>query len=98
MLNQAINKIDRPEADIERTKEILREQGVQFEDVGGNVPCVPISALHGTNVDELIETVTVQAEVLQLSGDPKGTPQMVTLAGFYLGCLFGCKHVHKHRI
>ena len=40
--------------------------------MGGNVPCVPISALHGTNIDELIETVIVQAEVLQLSGDPKG--------------------------
>ena len=49
---------------------------MQFEDVGGNVQCVPISALHGTNIDELIETVIVQAEVLQLSGDPKGTPQI----------------------
>ena len=68
----AINKIDRPEADVERTKESLQELGVQFEDAGGNVPCVPISALHGTNVEELIETVIVQAEILQLSGDPKG--------------------------
>ena len=69
---QAINKIDRPEANIESTKKALQEHGVRFEENGGNVPCVPISALHGTNVDELIETVVVQAEVLQLSGDPKG--------------------------
>ena len=69
----AINKIDKPGADIERTKNVLREQGgVQFEEQGGNVPCVAISALHGTNIDDLIETVIVQAEVLQLTGDPKG--------------------------
>ena len=68
----AINKIDRPEANVEKTKDALREHGVQFEEEGGNVPCVPISALNGTNVDELIETVIVQSEVLQLTGDPKG--------------------------
>ena len=68
----AINKIDKPSANIEGTKLALQEHGVQFEEDGGNVPCVPISALVGTNIDELIETVIVQAEVLQLSGDPKG--------------------------
>ena len=68
----AINKIDKPSANIEGTKVALQEHGVQFEEDGGNVPCVPISALVGTNIDELIETIIVQAEVLQLSGDPKG--------------------------
>lgn len=53
-------------------KKALQENGVQFEEMGGNIPCVPISALIGTNIDELVETVIVQAEVLQLSGDPKG--------------------------
>ena len=68
----AINKIDRPEANVQKTKDALQAHGVQFEENGGNVPCVSISALHGTNIDELIETVIVQSEVLQLTGDPKG--------------------------
>ena len=68
----AINKIDKPDANVEKTKKALQENGVQFEEMGGNIPCVPISALIGTNIDELVETVIVQAEVLQLSGDPKG--------------------------
>ena len=69
----AISKIDRKGADIERVKQILHEEAnVQLEDFGGDVPCVPISALKGENIDELIETILAQAEVLQLSADPKG--------------------------
>ena len=44
----------------------------QLEDYGGDVQAVPISALYGTNVRNLIEAILAQAEVLQLSGDPKG--------------------------
>ena len=68
----AINKIDKPGADIERTKKALYDAGVQLEDFGGDVQAVPISALHGDGVEDLIEAVLAQSEVLQLSADPKG--------------------------
>ena len=68
----AINKIDKPGADIERTKRALHEAGVQLEDFGGDVQAVPISALNGDGVEDLIEAVLAQSEVLQLSADPKG--------------------------
>jgi len=69
----AISKIDREGADVERVKRILRDEAkIELEEFGGDVPCVPISALKGQNVDELIETILAQAEVLQLSCDPLG--------------------------
>ena len=68
----AINKIDKPGADVEGTKKALHEAGVQLEDYGGDVQAIPISALHGTGVKDLIEALLVQAEMLQLSADPKG--------------------------
>ena len=68
----AINKIDKTGADVERTKKALFEAGVQLEDYGGDVQAVPISALHGHGVQDLIEAVLAQSEVLQLSADPNG--------------------------
>ena len=68
----AINKIDRPEADIEGTKRSLMEAGLTLEEIGGEVMCVPISALLGTNVDQLMEAVLTQAELLDLRADPTG--------------------------
>ncbi len=68
----AINKIDRDGADVEGTKKALYDAGVKLEDYGGDVQAIPISALHGTNVQDLIEAVVAQAEILQLSCDPKG--------------------------
>ena len=68
----ALNKIDKPGADIEATKKALYEAGVALEDFGGDVQAVPISALKGDGVEDLIEAVLAQAEVLQLSADHKG--------------------------
>ena len=68
----AINKIDRPEADVEMTKRSLMECGLMLEEIGGDVMCVPISALVGTNVDHLMEAVLTQAELLDLRADPTG--------------------------
>ncbi|XP_050532177.1 translation initiation factor IF-2, mitochondrial isoform X2 [Daktulosphaira vitifoliae] len=67
----AINKIDKPTANIERCKKMLQTQGgLDLEEFGGSVQVVPISALHGTNFDNLIESILTQAEILDLRADP----------------------------
>ena len=68
----AVNKVDKPDADVEGTMKALREAGVDLEEYGGDIQAVPISALNGDGVDKLIEAVLAQAEILQLSADPKG--------------------------
>jgi translation initiation factor IF-2 len=62
----AINKIDRPEADIERVKSELSAQQVIAEDWGGSDIFVPVSAKTGQGIDELLDAILLQAEVLEL--------------------------------
>lgn len=66
----AINKIDKPNADPERVKRDLAQYGLIPEEWGGETIFVEISAKHGTNVDELLEMVLLQAEMLELKADP----------------------------
>ncbi|MBC8465344.1 MAG: translation initiation factor IF-2 [Parcubacteria group bacterium] len=65
----AINKIDRPEADVEKTKGSLAEHGMYVEGYGGDISFVPISAKEGTGVSELLEMMLLTAELEELSGD-----------------------------
>ncbi len=59
----AINKIDKPEANIDKVKQELSNQlGVMPEDWGGKIICAPISALKGTGIDELLDLVLLAAE------------------------------------
>ena len=62
----AMNKIDKPEANIERLKSELVAEEVVPEDFGGNSPFVPVSAKTGQGIDSLLEQVLLQAEVLEL--------------------------------
>jgi len=62
----AINKIDKPDANLERVKSELVAEGVVPEDFGGESPFVPVSAKTGKGIDELLEQVLLQAEVLEL--------------------------------
>jgi translation initiation factor IF-2 len=62
----AINKIDKHEANPEKVKQELLQHGVVPEDLGGDVPFVPVSAKTGEGVDALLENVLLQAEVLEL--------------------------------
>ena len=62
----AMNKIDKPDANLERVKSELVAEGVIPEDFGGESPFVGVSAKMGTGVDALLEQVLLQAEVLEL--------------------------------
>jgi len=65
----AINKIDKPNANIDRTKQSLGEHEIYVEGWGGIIPCVPISALQGTGVSELLDMVILMAELADLNAD-----------------------------
>ncbi|MCD6363802.1 MAG: translation initiation factor IF-2 [Synergistetes bacterium] len=65
----AINKIDKPNADIERTKRQLAELGLVPEEWGGDTIFVEVSAKHGTGVDELLEMIVLLAEYMELRAE-----------------------------
>ncbi len=69
----AMNKIDKPEANIERLKQELVAHEVIPEDYGGESPFIGVSAKTGQGIDELLENVLLQAEVLDLKA-PKDSP------------------------
>jgi len=62
----ALNKVDKPEANLERVKQELVAHGVLPEEYGGDSPFVPVSAKTGKGIDDLLEQVLLQAEVLEL--------------------------------
>ncbi len=67
----AINKIDRPEANIDRVKQQLTEQSLIPEDYGGDTIVVPVSARTGAGIDRLLEMLLLQADVLELKANPE---------------------------
>ncbi|MDE1975042.1 MAG: translation initiation factor IF-2 [Patescibacteria group bacterium] len=66
----AINKIDKPNADIDKTKTSLGENEIYVEGWGGDVPWVAISALNGKGIPELLDLVILTAELAELKADP----------------------------
>ncbi len=80
----AINKIDREGANIDRVKQQLSEQGLIPSDWGGDTEMVPVSALQGTGVDELLETLLVVADLQDppISADPTGRAAGVVLESY----------------
>ncbi len=65
----AINKIDKPGTNVEKTKQSLLENGIYVEGYGGDIPCVPLSAKTGEGVPELLDMIILVAELENLSGD-----------------------------
>ena len=66
----AINKVDKNDADPQRVRTELLQHEVFVESMGGDVLDVEVSALKGTNLDRLLETVLLQTEVLELKANP----------------------------
>lgn len=73
----AINKIDRPQANIDRVKTELAQHNIMDADWGGENSIIPVSALTGENMDELLETILITADIMDLKANPnrqaKGT-------------------------
>ncbi len=67
----AVNKIDKPEADLDRVKNELSAEEVVPEEWGGQEIFVPVSAISGEGVDSLLEAVLLQSEVLELKAVPE---------------------------
>ncbi len=66
----AINKIDRADANPDKVKTQLTELGLVPRDYGGDIECVPVSALTGQGVNELLEHIVFMADLLELKADP----------------------------
>jgi len=66
----AINKMDKPEANPDRVKQMLAEHGLVPEDWGGDTIMVPVSAKQKLNLDLLLENIALQSEVLELMANP----------------------------
>jgi translation initiation factor IF-2 len=75
----AINKIDKPNANIERTKISLIENEIYIEGMGGDIPFSPISAKAGTGIDDLLDLVLLTADLAGLSGDEGVSPSGVII-------------------
>ena len=67
----AVNKIDRPNADPSRVRNELLQHELVVEEFGGDVLSIDVSAVEGTNLDKLLETVVLQAEILELRANPE---------------------------
>ncbi len=67
----AINKIDKPNANIERVKQELSEYELISEDWGGSTTFVPVSAKTGEGIDTLLEMILLTADVMELKANPK---------------------------
>ncbi len=67
----AINKIDKPGADVDRVQQSLMEYDLVPEKWGGSTICVPVSAKTGEGITDLLEMILLTAEVLELKANPK---------------------------
>jgi translation initiation factor IF-2 len=75
----AINKIDKPESNPGRVKQELAEKGVIVEEFGGQVVACEISAKKRIGIDQLLEMILLQADLLELKGQPEGPARGVVL-------------------
>ena len=67
----AVNKMDRPDADPDRVKRQLSEQGLIVEEWGGDTISVPVSAIQGEGIEDLLENILVVSELSEFKADPE---------------------------
>lgn len=75
----AISKIDLPEANVERVKGQLAEEGVVVESYGGKIPLVEVSAKTGERMDDLLEMILLVSDLEDLRADPQGELDVVVI-------------------
>ena len=75
----AINKMDTKGADADKVKTQMQERSIPSEDWGGEIVTVPISALKGENVDELLDMILLQAEVMELKANPNAVSEGIII-------------------
>jgi translation initiation factor IF-2 len=75
----AVNKVDKPEADPMRVRQQLAEQGIQTSEWGGDFEFVDVSAKSGQNLDRLLETILLVAELQELQADPESPARGVAI-------------------
>jgi translation initiation factor IF-2 len=75
----AINKIDVKGADIDKVKTQMQERSIAAEDWGGEIITVPVSALNGDNIDELLDMILLQADVMELKANPKANLEAIVV-------------------
>lgn len=75
----AINKMDKPGANPEKVKQGLMEFGLTPEEWGGETLYVPVSAHTGLGIDDLLESIQLQAEVMELRADTEGAAEGVVI-------------------
>ena len=75
----AINKVDLDGADIDKVKSDLAAKDLTPEDWGGNIQMIPISALKGDGIDDLLERIALEAEILELQAHYDGAAQGVVI-------------------
>ena len=75
----AINKCDLPSANLERVKSQLAEHGLQTTDFGGDTEFAAVSALNGQGMGDLLDLISLQAEVLELKANPKSTARAAVI-------------------
>ncbi|WP_449556514.1 translation initiation factor IF-2 [Huaxiibacter chinensis] len=78
----AVNKIDKPEADMDRVKNELSQYGVMPEEWGGESQFIPVSAKAGTGIDDLLNAILLQAEVLELKAVRNGMASGAVIESF----------------
>lgn len=75
----AVNKIDKPAANPDKVKQGLMEFGLLPEEWGGETQYVPVSALTGQGIDDLLEAIQLQAEIMELRENPKGPAEGIVI-------------------